>query len=83
MRQAVFDHYGQECACCGSADDLSIDHVNGDGGMHRKEIGAKGSTRMYRWLVVNGFPAGFQTLCGPCNRSKATSDRCRLHPSAA
>ncbi len=81
-RQAVFDHYGTKCACCGSATRLTIDHVNGDGSEHRKEIGAKGSTRMYRWLISNGFPDGFQTLCGSCNRSKGKGERCGLSHTA-
>ncbi len=33
---------------------------------------------MYRWLIRNGFPEGFQTLCMPCNSSKRDGDRCRL-----
>jgi hypothetical protein len=73
----VFDHYGHACACCGAADNLTIDHVDGDGGRHREEIG-EGSRTLYRWLIARGFPAGFQVLCFPCNRSKGSGDRCRL-----
>jgi protein-arginine kinase activator protein McsA len=30
-RDAAFDHYGRECARCGSTDDLQINHVDGSG----------------------------------------------------
>jgi hypothetical protein len=74
-RNAVLDHYGRQCACCGATDRLVIDHTNGGGKQHRAEIG-RGST--YRWLARNGFPEGFQTLCDPCNRSKFNTPACRI-----
>jgi hypothetical protein len=77
-RKAVFDHYGWSCACCGSTKTLTIDHIDGDGKRHCAEIGVRTGTDMHRWLVKNGFPPGFQTLCGPCNTSKGTGDTCRL-----
>jgi hypothetical protein len=36
-----------------------------------------GGTAITHWLVVHGFPPGFQTLCGPCNRSKGRGPACR------
>ena len=38
LRVAVFQHYERSCACCGSTDRLTIDHVNGDGQEHRQEL---------------------------------------------
>jgi hypothetical protein len=76
-RTQVYDHYGRVCACCGATERLTIDHVNGDGRQHREEIG-KGSGAVYRWLIANGFPPGFQVLCLSCNNSKWTGDHCRL-----
>ena len=76
-REAVLDHYGRSCACCGTMKRLGIDHVNGDGKEHRAQIGM-GSSRLYRWLIANGFPGGFQVLCGWCNQSKADGERCRI-----
>lgn len=73
-KAAVFGHYGQSCACCGTAERLCIDHVNGDGERHRAEVG---QWRIYRWLISNGFPGGFQTLCNPCNGSKRGGTHCR------
>jgi hypothetical protein len=78
-RDAVFDHYGWTCRCCGSPERLTIDHVNGGGEAHRAELGTKGGAGMYRWLIANGFPEGFQALCMPCNRSKSAGERCRLN----
>lgn len=75
-RKAVFDHYGWACACCGSTDRPTIDHVNGDGREHR--AADPNASKLYRWLVLHGFPAGFQTLCMPCNNSKHGGLRCRL-----
>lgn len=70
-RRKVLEHYGLVCKCCGedTYELLEIDHVDGDGtgNDHRREIGA-GQT--YDWLIRNGFPPGFQTLCSNCNRAK-------------
>lgn len=77
LKAAVFAHYGECCACCGTTECLSIDHVNGDGNEHRIELSGR-STTLYVWLRDNGFPSGFQTLCRPCNGSKRTGDCCRL-----
>lgn len=82
-RDTVLDHYGRACACCGSPENLTIDHVNGDGKAHRAEIGKQGGVPTYRWLIANGFPEGFQTLCMPCNSSKRNGERCRLDHTAA
>jgi hypothetical protein len=70
VKLEVLAHYGPngEARCswveCGWKDvrALSIDHVEGGGSRHRKEIGGSGYT-MYRWLKKSGFPAGYQTLC--------------------
>jgi len=66
-KQAVLDHYGHACACCGEARSafLTIDHIDGGGNKHRKEIG--GSAHLHSWLIKNKFPDGFRTLCFNCN----------------
>lgn len=80
-RALVLAHYGTVCACCGTTKDLGIDHVNGGGDEHRRELGRNGGAGFYRWLIDQGYPAGFQVLCGRCNASKSGGDRCRLyHP---
>ena len=73
----VFAHYGSRCACCGATERLTVDHVNGDGAEHRRALGS-GGTKLYTWLVVHGFPPGFQILCEPCNQSKGRKRSCTL-----
>jgi hypothetical protein len=67
----VFRHYGWLCVCCGepNEDFLSIDHINGCSSDLRKLHGL--GARFYRWLVKNGFPEGFQTLCLSCNMGRS------------
>jgi len=82
-RNRVLDHYGRSCRCCGVTENLSIDHVNGDGARHRQEIGiGRSAAQMDRWLIANDFPLGFQVLCGPCNQSKGNRERCVLDHSS-
>lgn len=71
IRAAVLTHYGYRCLCCGETTEkfLSIDHVKGGGCIHRKSLGS--STRLYSWLIKEGFPEGFQVLCHNCNFAKS------------
>ncbi len=82
LREQVFGHYGTCCACCGTTERPSIDHIDGDGEAHRKQLfGGRNrgnSQRFYAWLINNGFPDGYQTLCRSCNASKGEGDRCRI-----
>lgn len=74
----VFNHYGgSKCACCGETifEFLTIDHINGGGSQHRKEIGGLGHV-LYRWLIKNNFPDGFQILCYNCNCAKGHFGTC-------
>jgi hypothetical protein len=91
LRDQVLDHYGRVCACpgCGATEDLTIDHVNGDGRAHRAGLfgehdssGGADSERMYCWLIRNGFPDGFQVLCRSCNARKANGSVCGLDHDA-
>lgn len=83
-RERVLDHYGRACACCGSTDDPTIDHANGDGQQHMAESfgSTTASSSFYAWLIASGFPEGFQTLCRPCNSSKKRFRDCLLHRKA-
>jgi hypothetical protein len=68
IKETVFLHYGgYKCECCGETekDFLTLDHIYGGGGKHRKEIG--GNSRTYRWIVDNGFPPLFRVYCMNCN----------------
>ena len=71
LRDEVINEYGGKCVCCGETrrEYLTIDHINGGGGKHRREIGIRGS-QFYRWLKQNNYPKGFQVLCFNCNCGK-------------
>jgi hypothetical protein len=82
-KAAVLAYYGDgSCACCGSTENLSIDHVAGNGAEHRKELSGRSGgcygLWVWQWLIREGFPPGYQVLCIPCNSSKARGDRCRM-----
>lgn len=74
IREEVLRHYGHRCACCGEThmEFLAIDHVNGGGRQHRKEIGI----RLAAWLRQNNYPEGFRLLCHSCNMSLALYGYC-------
>lgn len=80
IRQKVLAYYSPSsppcCACCGTREDLTIDHINGGGNEHRKEIGV---AFFPAWLVKENFPPGYQVLCRKCNTSKGDSENCHLH----
>jgi hypothetical protein len=63
--------YGNKCACCGevTTEFLGIDHIDGGGVQHRKELALQG-THLYLWLKKEGYPEGFQVLCHNCNLAK-------------
>ena len=67
----VLSHYSDGklvCVRCGESDMacLTIDHINGGGNAHRKVIGS----HFYSWLIKQGFPEGYQTLCMNCQMKK-------------
>ena len=76
VKKRILEHYGVKCTCCGETriEFLTIDHINGGGNKHRKEIG--GGSKIYNWLIKNNFPEGFQVLCFNCNCAKSFSGYC-------
>lgn len=75
-RVMVINHYSQgemrcqspTCEVQGGAKDircLSLDHIKGGGANHRASIKG-GNFGVYRWIVSNNFPSGFQVLCMNC-----------------
>ena len=74
LRMGALEAYGMKCTCCGESElkFLGIDHINGGGRKHRKEL--KG--HFYQWLKVNKYPAGFQTHCHNCNLAKGFYGEC-------
>jgi hypothetical protein len=87
LRAKIFGHYGHECSCCGSGANLTLDHRDGNGGEHRAELlgnHRRAGTNFYPWVIANGYPPGFQTLCRSCGSSKGNGPACRLdHRMAA
>jgi hypothetical protein len=66
--QMILDAYGRACYCCGEVreDFLTLHHINGDGGEHRRRrSGAK------LWLldvIREGFPKDkYDIACMNCN----------------
>ena len=69
IKQEAVKAYGSKCACCGETElaFLTLDHINGSGTKHRKELKMNGGTSTYSWLKRNKYPKGFQVLCFNCN----------------
>ena len=81
LRFTVMENYGGvRCACCGETEFvfLAIDHVDGNGNEHRQLVGGskKASQQVFRWIVRNNFPPGFQVLCHNCNTAKHILGEC-------
>lgn len=66
-RNAVLEHYGAFCACCGEEENrfLTIDHINDDGAVQRREH--KIGKSIYKWIVDNNYPDDLRILCFNCN----------------
>lgn len=69
QREAVLDHYGRSCSCCGEDEVLflELDHIGNDGNADRRKNGIDG---LYARVIRAGFPDTFQVLCSNCNRGK-------------
>ena len=85
IRFICINHYSKgtnKCACpnCPETNPnfLTIDHINGGGTKHRKEIDPKQpvGNRFYRWLIQHNFPEGYRVLCWNCNCGKASYGVC-------
>lgn len=83
LKLEIFNHYSNgkiSCDCCGDShiEFLTIDHINGDGAEHKREIGMPGAggNRFYYWLKRNNYPEGFRVLCMNCNCSRGQHGYC-------
>lgn len=67
-----------KCACCGINDIefLTIDHINGGGGTHRKSMKAYS---IYVWLKRENLPEGYRVLCMNCNFALGKFGYCPHH----
>jgi len=86
IKNDAFSHYsinGEiKCSCpnCNEKDidKLCLDHINGDGDKHRKElrlIGVVGA-HLYHWIKKNNYPQIFRILCHNCNQSLGNYGYC-------
>lgn len=66
LRKKLIAGYGSKCVCCGETepDFLELDHVNGGGA---SEYRKNPPLNVYRRLVREHFPEGYQLLCSNCN----------------
>jgi hypothetical protein len=83
-KKQVISHYSNGtmlCFCCGEKhiEFLTIDHINGGGTMHRKELRKAGislGTGFYRWLIKQNYPDGYRVLCFNCNQARGLYGQC-------
>jgi len=76
-RAQCLEHYSGgdvKCNCCAEDAEqfMCIDHIDGGGSEHRKTL----KIGIYRWLITNDFPEGFQVLCHNCNLAKGFYGKC-------
>ena len=80
IRRQVIEHYGGKCVCCGEKEQafLQLDHIDGNGNKHRREIEAKagGRVSMVKWAWTNKYPDFLQLLCANCNMAKGIYGKC-------
>jgi hypothetical protein len=69
QRVAVIEQYGGQCTFCGCAqfEFLTVDHIDGDGKIHRLELSGKYRT-IYDFLYRTEYrPDVFRLLCWNCH----------------
>jgi hypothetical protein len=76
-KKIVIAHYSDgsnSCKCCGETaiEFLTVDHIEGGGSSHRKQIG----TGIIHYLLLNNLPQGYQILCFNCNCAKGFFGYC-------
>lgn len=78
QRAEMIAAYGGACQCCGEREPqfLSIDHINGGGSRHRRELKRTGY-RFYAWLKQQGYPRdAYRLLCMNCNHATGRLGYC-------
>lgn len=74
IKEKLILGYGGRCNCCGETrfEFLTLDHVNNDGKQERQLRGQQ----IYKRLIKEGFPTGYQILCYNCNCAKGIYGIC-------
>lgn len=78
----IVKEYGGACACCGEThyEFLTIDHINGDGAEHRRQVGGD-HRAVYRDIKRRHFPKDeFRLLCLNCNLAMGMYGYCPHNP---
>ncbi|VVB52888.1 Uncharacterised protein [uncultured archaeon] len=83
QKRICMNRYGKDdgCVCCGEKhiSFLTIDHIEDDGYKNRDTQGR--GKHLYRYLINQNFPRGFQTLCFNCQWGKRLNGGfCPHHP---
>lgn len=79
IKYLIFEHYGNACACCNEShkEFLTIDHINNDGALFRKNNPNKRSNAaFYKSIIDSNFPTNLQLLCWNCNCAKQFHNIC-------
>lgn len=81
-KRIVLTHYGHgtcKCVWCGESrmECLSLDHIKDDGEKLRRAGIEPSGYMLYRRLLNQGFPEGYQTFCMNCQWIKAARHRKR------
>jgi hypothetical protein len=69
IKTDIITYYGGQCIICGESNQLllSLDHIDGNGRQHRKEVlGIDSGTGFYKWVLDNK-PDNLRLLCYNCN----------------
>lgn len=79
LRDAARVHYGDRCVECGSKTNLELDHVHGNGEVHRDRVGH--GDAFFRYLLNAGFPLecesdGEYALQVLCHRDHTAKTKC-------
>ncbi len=79
LRTDMIAAYGGRCVCCDEAEPrfLTLDHINGDGKLHRATVGLG---NVLRDLKKRGWPQeGFRLLCWNCHMAITHHGACPHH----
>ena len=73
LKLTVYNAYGNKCSCCGEKNlkFLTIDHINNDGNIERRQEKLGAGERLYQRIIKENFPKDkYQILCYNCNVGK-------------
>lgn len=82
IKITVLKYYSKGKMCCKDCGDniiesLTIDHINNNGALHRKNLTKSDKINFMEYLIKNNYPKGYQVLCIRCNwlKGKVTKKR--------